>query len=501
MTIRIYVPDSLTLHSKRLRLICTWFCALAYGVIGQTIAEVPDTNRYNVLLVAVDDLRPELRCFGVEHAQSPHLDRFAARSLRFARHYVAVPTCGSSRFAMLTGRSPGSTGITAGNDAFYSEVTGLDSRVLPGAQSMPELFRRSGYTTCMLGKISHTADGRVFAYDGSGDGRPEMPHAWDEALTPMGDWKRGWGVFFAYANGRHREDGNDYKPLWEFTAQNDDELPDGMIATQAIERLEKFKADGERFFMGVGFIKPHLPFVATQSDWEAFAGQDIPLPPPGKIASPHFSNSGEFYKYDAEHEKTHPLSEDAIRNSRRAYLACVRYVDRQIGRLVTALEDLELTKNTVIVVWGDHGWHLGEQQIWAKHTPFERATRSVLMIAMPGQRTAGRESLSLTEAIDIYPTLVELCNPTFRNAQFPLDGRSLVPILRHQRARVRETAVSYWRQAVSVRDERYRLVSAKSANGVRENELYDLESSFDSIENIAQLHPEICERLMKAAGL
>ena len=385
--------------------------------------------------------------------------------------------------------------------AFFSTKVGLDPKELPGAQSMPELFRRSGYKTCLLGKMSHTADGRVFAYDGSGDGRPEMPHAWDESLTPLGDWERGWGIFFAYANGRHREDGSGYKPLWEFAAEQDDDLPDGMIATRAIERLKQFKDDGDRFFMGLGFVKPHLPFVATKRDWDAFKEQDIPLPPPDKIESPHYSKSGEFYKYDAEHEKTYPLSDPAIRSSRRAYLACVRYVDRQIGRVIESLEELGLTKNTVIVVWGDHGWHLGEQQIWAKHTPFERATRSVLMIAIPKMRTAGKQTASLAASIDIYPSLVEICNPKFRSTQFRLDGTSLVPILRHERTRVRDVAVSYWRRSVSVRDAQYRLVSTKDRDGERIDELYDLSNGFDSVDNIASENDKVCERLAADAGL
>ena len=472
---------------------------LASGLtaVGTYGAEPPDdnVNRYNVLFIAVDDLRPELGCYGVDYTQTPHLDRFAGGALRFTRHYVSVATCGASRYAMLTGRSPRNSGVTAGNNAFFNGPTALDGRELAGAQSMPELFRRSGYHTCLLGKISHTADGRVFAYDGTGDGRAEMPHAWDESLTPMGSWQRGWGIFFSYASGRHREDGSGYMPLWEFDADEDEQLPDGLLASRAIERLQEYQSNGQRFFMGLGFFKPHLPFVATRGDWVAFVDQDIPLPPPEKIQSPYFSNSGEFYKYEAEHEKTYPLANDAIRNSRRAYLACVRYVDRQIGRVLDALRELGLARNTVVVVWGDHGWHLGEQQIWAKHTPFERANRSVLMISTPGMRTAGKMSSSLAASIDIYPTLLEVCRPSFRKVRFALDGKSLVPILNHERTRVRDVAISYWRKAVSVRDDRYRLVITNPPSEDRPDELYDLSERLDSVENLAARLPEVCQRL------
>ena len=456
-----------------------------------------EENRYNVLFIAVDDLRPEIGCYGVDYAQTPNLDRFAARALRFQKHYVSVATCGASRYAMLTGQSPKSSGAL-GNAAFYRGKTAILEAEQEGAQTMPELFRRSGYTTTLIGKISHTADGEVFAYDGTGDGRAEMPHAWTEALTPTGSWERGWGIFFAYANGRHREDGSGIKKLWEFDVEKDDDLPDGLMATQAIQRLKNYKEQDSRFFMGLGFFKPHLPFVAPKQDWLAFENAEIPLPPEGKIDSPFFSNSGEFYKYDANHKKTRPLPDDAIRNSRRAYLACVRYVDRQIGRVLNTLEQLDLTRNTIIVVWGDHGWHLGEQEIWAKHTPFERANRSVLMIASPKMRTTGKETHSLACSIDIYPTLVELCNPRFRLTHRPLDGKSLVPILRHERARVRDVAVSYWRNAITVRDPRYRYVTNRT---LTVKELYDLSENIDSVENLAFKEPETCKRLEVSAGL
>ncbi len=470
-----------------------------YCLFGSVVhaAENGDGNRYNVLFIAVDDLRPELGCYGVEHAQSNNLDRFSRQALVFDRHYVQVATCGASRYAMLTGRSPSASGITTKNHAFYSGETALVEEELPGAQSMPELFRRSGYNTSLIGKISHTADGKVYAYDGSGDGRLEMPHAWTNLLTPMGSWERGWGVFFAYADGQHREDGNGNKDLWQFTVENDEDLPDGLNAAVAIEQLKKHKETGERFFMGLGFYKPHLPFVAPQQDWDAFDGVEIPLPPAGRIDSPYWHRSGEFYKYDTEHEKPNPLSADAIRNCKRAYSACVRYVDRQIGKVLVALEKLELANETVVVIWGDHGWHLGEQEIWAKHAPFERSNRSVLMLKVPGMRTAGRKTSSLAGTIDIYPTLVELCRPTFRKTQHTLNGVSLVPVLRHERTRVREQVCSYWRDAVTVRTAGHRLVAKLKDGEAVHTELYDLQDDADSIVDISKVEPELLADMLK----
>ena len=453
-------------------------------------------NRYNVLFIAIDDLRPELGCYGATAAQSPHLDAFAKGALVFDRHYVQVATCGASRYALLTGRSPVHSGVTRNNAAAYSGPSAFKKEELPGAQTMPELFRRSGYRTVCIGKISHTPDGRVFAYGGQGDGRHELPNAWDELPTPFGPWKRGWGTFFAYAGGKHREDGGGHQDLMEFTAENDDDLPDGMMAAKAIERLKELKSSGQRFFLGLGFFKPHLPFVATKQDWDAFENVDIPLPPEGKIDSPYWHQSGEFYKYDAPYEKTRPLSPAAQRTARRAYYACVRYADRQVGRVLAELEELGLAKNTIVVVWGDHGWHLGEQQIWAKHSPFERANRSVLMIRVPGTADRPTKSSALAETIDLYPTLVDLCRPKFQETQWPLDGKSLAPILSGEQTSVRNAAISYWGNATSVRSQTHRLIVGKN-KGQPYTALFDLSQDPDSMKDIVESRPDLVKQLRR----
>jgi len=452
--------------------------------------------RPNVLFIAVDDLRPDLGCYGAAGAQSPHLDRFASGSALFTRHYTAAPTCGVSRYALLTGRSPGKSGVTAANEALYQGKTALSTERLPGAQSMPELFRRSGYRTVCLGKISHTPDGRVFAYDGTGDGRPELPHAWDELPTPFGAWKRGWGAFFAYEGGRHREDGQGHDDLMEFTATRDDELPDGLIAQEAVAQLGALKKSGQPFFLGVGFYKPHLPFVATRGDWDAIG--EVEAAPPAARARPAsrwWSNSGEFYGYQPPFPKTRPLDEDAQRRSRRAYLACVRYVDRQIGKVLDALQSQGLAENTVVVVWGDHGWHLGEQQVWGKHTPFERSLRSVLMIRAPGVGRPGLRSSALVETADLYPTLVDLCQPPFTSTQHPLDGKSLRPLLAAEATAVHEAAVSWWRDAVSVRTATHRLVTTRAGAAQERVELYDLSQDPDSMADVAEREPGLVAQL------
>ena len=471
------------------------FC-IGLATTGIRATDPPSNNRYNVLFIAIDDLRPELSCYGTKAAQSPHLDRFASQGVLFDKHYVQVPTCGASRYALLTGRSPAQS-KALGNGALFGGKTAIKAEQQPGAQTLPELFRRSGYHTTCIGKISHQPDGRVFAYNGKGDGRHEMPGAWDELPTPFGPWKRGWGTFFAYAGGRHREDGRGHRDLMEFTAEKDTDLPDGMMAETAIEKLQAYQTSGKRFFMGLGFFKPHLPFVAPKQDWDAFEGKEISLPAKGKFASRYSHSSGEFYKYKAPFEKTRPLSEAAQRKSRRAYLACVRYVDRQVGKVLAALDELKLADDTVVVVWGDHGWHLGEQQMWGKHSPFERANRSVLIVRVPGGKKPGRTTSALAETIDLYPTLIELCQLKFTNTHHSLDGVSLAPILNGRKDSVRDAALSYWRDSISVRTATHRLVARMKNGKATAVELYDLSEDEDTVKDISADHADVVKRLKR----
>ncbi|MCB1099928.1 MAG: sulfatase [Verrucomicrobiae bacterium] len=476
------------------------FFALSALLAVVSSGHAAEKNRYNVLFIAIDDLRPELACYGSKMAQSPCLDAFAGTALQFNRQYVAVPTCGASRFALLTGRWPISSGITNGNQSAYQGKAALNPELQPGAQTMPEMFRRSGYKTVCIGKISHTADGRVYAYNGEGDGRDELPHAWDSLATPLGPWKRGWGVFFAYEGGRHREDGQGHEDLMEFVVEKDTDLPDGLMADASIAQLQEFAKSGERFFMGLGFFKPHLPFVALQSDWdaleEAYQRGDFHLP--GKASdkpdTDYWHKSGEFYRYAFPFTKEQPLARDAAALARRGYAACVRYSDRQVGKVLDALDASGLAENTIVVVWGDHGWHLGEQQIWGKHSPLERALRSVCMIRVPGMATAGQETNALVESTDLYPTLRDLCAPGFSETAFPLDGTSLVPLLDGSAESVRDVAVSHWGNAVSIRSDRHRLVYRVKQGEIASVELFDLTRGADA-EHEANPDPEVVARL------
>lgn len=439
---------------------------LLLGCTSTQAAPDKTNNKYNVIFIAVDDLRPELGCYGVDYVSTPNIDKLAATGTTFLQHFVAVPTCGSSRYALLTGRSPLSSGVNGSqNNALYGGPTALKAEQQPGAQSLPELFRRSGYHTTLIGKISHTADGKVFAYNGTGDGRSELPHAWDDYATPYGPWKRGWGVFFAYADGKHREDGNGHIDLMEFTAEKDTDLPDGLMADAAIAKLKELKNQDKPFFMGLGFYKPHLPFVAPKQDWDAVALWDVPPPTMREGMDTRYANkrSGEFYKYAMDFEKTRPLALEDAQAARRAYLACVRYTDRQVGKVLDALKEQGLADNTIVVLWGDHGWFLGEGAAWGKHSPLETALHSPLIIRAPGMKQ-GLKTDALASTIDIYPTLMELCKPSFTQTMHELDGVDLSPVLSGEREDVQNGVVSTWGKATT-----YRFLSSRIIFENKEN--------------------------------
>ena len=217
---------------------------------------------------------------------------------------------------------------------------------------------------------------------------------------------------------------------------------------------------------------------------------------PDKIDSPYWHKSGEFYKYDMPFEKTRPMATADQVTARRAYLACVRYVDRQVGKVMSELDRLGLAQSTIVVVWGDHGWHLGDSAIWGKHSPFERALNSTLIVRAPGISKPGLQCDALVESLDLYPTLIDLCNPKFTKTEHPLDGRSLRPLLTGEKESIRQAALSYWRTAVSIRTPDHRLITSLSKNGPTKTELYDMHQGPDPVKNLVGSQPEVVQSLL-----
>ena len=280
-------------------------------------------------------------------------------------HYVQVPTCGASRYCMLTGKRP-KLHEALNNDAIEKRLRSDVEPAVP--ESWPHLFRRAGYRTVLIGKVSHYPDGRIYKKDaGSGEGRPEMPYSWSEYATPTGKWQTGWNAFFGYGDGSGRQRGA--SPPTEAADVDDSGYPDGLIADCAIANLKELEQSQEPFVLAVGFFKPHLPFNAPRRYWELYDRGSLPSAPhPGKPAgiSPrsHHGSGEMFGNYG--HPRNSRRDDAHLRKLRHGYFASVSYVDGQIGRLVRALDASKLARSTIVVVWGDHGWHLGDHDIWGK---------------------------------------------------------------------------------------------------------------------------------------
>lgn len=444
----------------------------------------------NVLFIAIDDLRADRGIPGELDgpAAMPRIARFAETAAVFRRHFVHAPSCGPSRAALLTGLDPGRTRRLS-NEALYAGNHPLSTAPEGGARTLPELMRRGGLHTCCIGKISHTPDGRVHRYDGGGDGRHELPDAWDELATPFGPWGRGWGAFFAYPGGAHREDGESTARLVAVNEPGSPPLPDERIADVACEQLTRYAATDQRFFLAVGFYKPHLPWVAPRQDQGAVTS-DRGAPATARPRTPYVHGSGEFRRYQPPWDGALPApGTDEVARARAAYDACVHFVDRQVGRVLDALDESGLADSTIVVLWSDHGFHLGESGVWGKHTLLDRSLRSPLMVRAPGVTVPGpRDGLAAT--IDLYPTLRELCGLEHLASREPLDGVSLRAMLEDPEARARPACTAYWGQAAAVRTEQHRLLARWRDGAWRDLRVLDAADGLDpgpgALERVAE---------------
>ncbi len=454
-----------------------------------------NSEKPNVLFICVDDLRPELGCYGSEYIQSPNIDKLAAEGVVFTNHFVQVPTCGASRFSMLTGMLPTTTKHLS-NEACRNFISGQPEVDRP--ETFIHHLKRNGYYTVGIGKISHYADGLLYGYTDPIGTEMELPHSWNELLFNPAKWGTGWNAFFGYADGSNRQSMNRQVKPYEGADVSDYGYPDGMTAALAIRKLKELSQREEPFFLGVGFFKPHLPFNAPKKYWDLYDEQNIPLTQvpyiPANVNKASLHGSGEFNGYQLGEEKASldaPVSEAYARTIRHAYFACISYIDAQIGNLLNELEVLGIADHTIVVIWGDHGWHLGDQLVWGKHTIFERSMKSAFLIKAPGT-TRGSSIDEVVSTIDIYPTLMELCEVKMPHAT---DGRSLVPLMVNPLHSWEEQSFGYYRNGISLRTSRYRLTKYFRSEQPT-IELYDHQNDPLEAENIAGDHKDIVDQLL-----
>ncbi|MDF1824248.1 MAG: sulfatase [Verrucomicrobiales bacterium] len=433
-------------------------------------------DRPNVLLICIDDLRPELNCYGVDYIHSPNIDRLASGGRVFKHHYVQAPTCGASRYALLTGKYGPSS-----NEALFQRIDGVSSPTLP------EWFRHNGYITVSVGKVSHHPGG-LGGPDWNDEAIIEMPGAWVRHPMPVGDWQHPRGSMHGLAHGEIRGNAKDMD-LFQSEEGYDDIYPDGLITDTTLKELNELAAanDTEPFFLAVGIIRPHLPFGAPAKYMKHYEGVKLPpIPHPEKPeGETTWHKSGEFMKYNRwgrDPNTDHEFAGEV----RRHYAACVTYADAQAGRILDRLEELGLSDKTIVVLWGDHGWHLGEHAIWGKHALFEESLHSPLIIRYPGISDPGSSSDEIVETVDIFPTLTDLAGlemPAFTN------GRSLRPVMEGSgRGR---PAISYFKKNTStIRTEQYRMILHE-----KHVELYDHSTDAGETLNVAEENPGVVAKL------
>lgn len=386
-----------------MKYIVTLVLSLASGTVA-TAAE----SKPNVLFLVSDDLNNFLGCYGDPRAKTPHLDKLAARGVRFERAYCAFPLCGPSRNSFLTGLYPNSTGILANAQIFRQTI--------PAHRSMPQAFRNAGYFAARIGKLYHYNVPKSIGTNGHDD-----PGSWELELNPAGvDRLAEESKIFSLTPG---EFGGTLS--WLASQAPDAQHTDGLNAADAEWVLERCAKRKDRpFFLAVGFFRPHTPYVAPQDPYFGFYPEsEMPvvenvkedqadIPPPG------------LGSYKKEQDQ---LTDDLRRKCVQAYYASISFMDAQVGRVVAALDRLGLSDNTIIVFTSDHGYHMGEHGLWQKMSLFEESARVPLLIVAPGASVKAGVAQSPVSQVDLFPTLAELCGVP---APDNLQGQSLAPMLK-----------------------------------------------------------------------
>lgn len=478
------------------------------------------SKRPNVLFIPIDDLRPQLGCYGAKAMHTPNIDMIAGAGSVFERAYCQQAVCSPSRTSLMTGLRPDNTGVYDLHTHFRKHI--------PDAVTIPEYFKQQGYYTQAIGKIFH--------------GPLDDPQSWSVpwnrggTRTPgLPDFPNEYNYYSEEGIQAVRDRREEYKrtgkksslPGFIFGLPYDcadipDELPgDGCVATAGVNALAKRAEAGNPFFLAVGFRKPHLPFCAPKKYWDMYPEDEIdlddnPFRPKGApdIALHEWGELRAYYGVPP----TGPLSDDLARKLIRGYYACVSYIDAQVGRLIQALKDNGQWDNTIIALWGDHGFHLGDHGLWCKHTNFETAVHAPLIFRDP-RSPGGQRSSGLCEFVDIFPTLCDLADlPIPTNLQ----GMSLAEAVAQGRSEIKEAAFSQYPRpgnimGYSMRTNRYRYTTWQQlGNGEQvADELYDEHNDPVEMNNIApedkaevarlaelmnRMSPEVfCERKIPAA--
>lgn len=467
------------------------------------------TGAPNVLLILVDDLKPNLGVYGDQVAVSPNIDKLAGMGIRFEKAYCNQAVCASSRYNLLLGARSTSTGLYNFGKEFRD--------VYPDAVTLPQHFMNHGYHTESMGKVFHIGHGNT-----NDEASWSIPHHKEkviEYLLPESTDRQLTREEAFFENTRmYLEDtpGNKELPrgaAWEMPDVLDEAYADGRAARHAIDRLRVLSKSNQPFFMAIGFARPHLPFCAPKKYWDLYDPEKLPMPEFEKApeGAPAFAGklNGEISQFKPIPESTDGPYELALtRKLIHGYYASLSYMDAQVGRVIDELKRLQLDQNTIIVLWGDHGWHLGDHGSWTKHTNYEQATRIPIIVVAPGVTHPGTSTDQLAETVDIYPTLAALAGLPPPSGPQPIDGLNLIPVLKVPTARVRDHAYHSYPRMVNgrlrigcaIRTDRYRMVEWLDPIDPRTESIYEL---YDYLEdpletrNLADDQGEILKNLQQ----
>lgn len=447
---------------------------LGFILLLTLLSTLSAASRPNVLFIIVDDLTTTLGCYGNAQVRTPGMDALAERGVRFEHAYTQFALCNPSRCSFLTGCYPEKTGV-------MDLKTSL-RKALPEVVTLPQHFKNHGYATGRVGKVFHVPDPKTKLNVELGSALHKDNEILAEAKSANDPEDQP----------RSKAKGDSFNRTYAASARPAEEFTDYAIADDAITTLEQFKE--KPFFLAVGFIRPHTPFVAPKSFFEAIDKSQLMLPPfyreGGEVITqlPKASlrPNNNVFRYA-------PPTREEARDATQAYLASTSFVDSQVGRVLAKLRELRLEQNTIVVLTGDHGYQLGEHGLWAKQTLFEGANHVPLLIAAPGVKPGTRSGLA--EQVDIYPTLCDLAGlpkPTH------LQGRSLKPMLDDPAAKGRQLAISTMvaphtqQRGHSLRTDAFRYIAWEGG----EELLYDLRSDPDELHNLAQV-PAQGERMKR----
>lgn len=484
--------------------------ALIIGSVGGISPAVGQAHQQeeaqskNVLLILIDDLKPNLGCYGDRTAVSPNIDKLAAAGVRFSRAYCNQAVSMASRYNLLTGARSTSTGLYN----FGSEFRDL----YPDAVTLPQFFMKAGYHTEAIGKVFHVGHGNT--NDVASWSIPHHKEKIIEYLLPESTGRQLTREEAYFENSHMYIPGlpaNRDLPrgaAWESPDVVDEAYGDGRLATHAIARLRELRKNpSQPFFMALGFARPHLPFCAPKKYWDLYDPAKLPMPEYEKdpVNAPNVAikRGGEIDQFFPIPAGQYVYEDSLTRKLIHGYYASMSYMDAQLGRVVDELKRLGMDKNTLIVLWGDHGWHLGDHGYWTKHTNYEQANTIPLIIVAPGVTRPGTVTGQLTETVDIYPTLADLAGLERPTGPQPIDGISLVPVLRKPEKSIRDHAYHAFPRGNytgrAIRTERYRLVEWKNWSDPEDvkYELYDYHQDPLETRNIAGEQQAVTKRIIK----